>query len=125
VDTQRTPKRIVDADLPDKGTKIRLDLRTPSPRARLPTPVAAKAGPVSPYDGLRPDDREDPQNRRKPSIRLDKEPAVVVRQPDTALNLTPQNDQLMSNFSASSRHFDLNGKAKTARTKQNSPNIVY
>jgi hypothetical protein len=27
---------------------------------------------------------------------LDKEPAVVVRQPDPALHLTPQNDQLMS-----------------------------
>jgi hypothetical protein len=36
------------------------------------------------------------RNRRKPSIELDQEPAVVVRQPDPALNLTPQNDQLMS-----------------------------
>jgi hypothetical protein len=42
------------------------------------------------------DDREDLQNRRKPSIQLNKEPAVVVRQPDPALHLTPQNDQLMS-----------------------------
>jgi hypothetical protein len=38
----------------------------------------------------------DPQNRRKPSIYLDQEPAIVVRQPDPALHLTPQNDQLMS-----------------------------
>ena len=42
------------------------------------------------------DDREDLENRRKPSIQLNKEPAVAVRQPDPALHLTPQNDQLMS-----------------------------
>jgi hypothetical protein len=42
------------------------------------------------------DDREDLQNRRKPAIKLDKEPAVTVRQPDPALHLTPQNDQLMA-----------------------------
>ena len=42
------------------------------------------------------DDREDRQDRWKPSIQLDKEPAIVVREPDSALYLTPQNDQLMS-----------------------------
>src|ERR1035441_85309 len=45
-------------------------------------------------DSLRLDDREDLQNRRKPAIQLDKEPAVVVRQPDPAPHLAPQNDQL-------------------------------
>jgi hypothetical protein len=48
------------------------------------------------HERLRLDDREDLQNRRKPAIQLDKKPAVVVRQPDSALHLTPQNDQLMS-----------------------------
>jgi hypothetical protein len=41
------------------------------------------------------DDREDLQDRRKPSIQLDKEPAILVGEPDPALHLTPQNDQLM------------------------------
>jgi hypothetical protein len=41
------------------------------------------------------DDREDLQNRRKPSIWLNQEPAIIVRQPDPALHLTPQYDQLM------------------------------
>src|SRR5664279_1296913 len=68
----------------------------PSPRARLPTPITAKAGPMPTHERLRLDDREDLQNRRKPAIQLDKKPAVVVRQPDSALHLTPQNDQLMS-----------------------------
>jgi hypothetical protein len=48
------------------------------------------------HDRLGTDDREDLQDRRKPSIQLDKEPAIVVREPDPALHLTPQNDQLMS-----------------------------
>jgi hypothetical protein len=38
---------------------------------------------------------EDPHNQWKPAIQLDKEPAVVVRKPNAAVYLTPQNDQLM------------------------------
>ena len=73
-----------------------LDLRPPSQGARLPTPVAAKAGPMPTHERLGTDDREDLQDRRKPAIQMDKEPAIVVREPDPALHLTPQNDQLMS-----------------------------
>src|SRR5664280_1304528 len=86
----------VDARLPDQCTEVRLDLRPPSPRARLPTPITAKAGPMPTHERLRLDDREDLQNRRKPPIQLDQEPAIVVRQLDAALHLAPQNDQLMS-----------------------------
>jgi hypothetical protein len=42
------------------------------------------------------DDCDNLQDRREPSIQLDKKPAVVVPQPDPALNLTPQPDQLTS-----------------------------
>jgi hypothetical protein len=57
---------------------------------------------------------------------LDKKPAIFVCEPDPALHLTPQNDQLMSSaaFSASSRLFDLNGAAKTASTKHSSAIMV-
>jgi len=58
--------------------------------------VAAKAGTMPAHERLGPDDREDLQDRRKPSIQLDKEPAVFVRQAGPALHLTPQYDQLMS-----------------------------
>jgi hypothetical protein len=51
---------------------------------------------MPPHERLRTDDRENLQDRRKPSIQLDKEPAIVIRQPNPAMNLTPQNDQLMS-----------------------------
>src|SRR5450756_1014928 len=62
VDTRRTPKRILHAHLPDQRAEVRLDLRPPSPGARLPTPVATKAGTMSPHERLRLDDREDLQN---------------------------------------------------------------
>jgi hypothetical protein len=41
-------------------------------------------------------DREDLQDRWKPTIEPDKEQAIVVREPNAAVQLTPQNDQLMS-----------------------------
>src|SRR5450830_1129247 len=96
VDTRRAPKWILHAHLPDQRTEVCLDLRPPSPWARFPTPIVAKAGTMPPHERLRLDDREDLQNRRKPAIQLDKKPAVVVRQPDSAMHITPQNDQLMS-----------------------------
>jgi hypothetical protein len=48
------------------------------------------------HERLGLNDLDDLQNRRKPSIQLDKEPAIAVREPGAPLNLTPQNDQLMS-----------------------------
>jgi hypothetical protein len=50
---------------------------------------------MPPHEGLRTDDREDLQDRRKPAIQLDKE-AIVIRQPNPTMNFTPQNDQPMS-----------------------------
>jgi hypothetical protein len=46
VDTWRAPKRIFDAHPPDQCAQLRVDLRSPSPWARLPTPVPAKARPM-------------------------------------------------------------------------------
>src|SRR6202011_3585157 len=55
VDAWRAPKRIFDAHPPDQYAKLRVDLRSPSLWARLPTPVAAKAGPVPTHERLGPD----------------------------------------------------------------------
>jgi protein adenylyltransferase SelO-like protein len=87
--------RVLNAHPPDQCAEVRLGLRPPSPRTRLPTPVATEACTMPPHEGLRTDDREDLQDRRKPSIQLDKEPAIVIRQPNPATNITPQNDRLM------------------------------
>src|SRR6202165_3306589 len=96
VDAWRTPKRIFDAHPPDQYAQLRVDLRSPSQWARLQTPVAAKAGPMPTHECLGPDDCENLQDKRKPAIQLDKEPAIIVREPDATRQPTPHDIQLMS-----------------------------
>src|ERR1700720_1849270 len=42
------------------------------------------------------DNRENRQDRWKPAIQLDEEPTIVVREPDAATQVAPQDNQLMS-----------------------------
>src|ERR1700751_721481 len=58
VNTRCSPKRIFDAHPPDQRAQVRLDLRPPRRRARLPAPIMAKAGPVPTHERLGPDDCE-------------------------------------------------------------------
>jgi hypothetical protein len=44
------------------------------------------------HERLGPDDREDLQDRWKPAIQLDEEPAIIVREPDATMQLTPQDN---------------------------------
>jgi len=62
VDAWRTPKQIFDAHPADQYAQLRVDLRSPSLGARLPTPVTAKAGPVPTHERLGPDDCENLQD---------------------------------------------------------------
>jgi hypothetical protein len=48
------------------------------------------------HQRFRLENPHDLQDRRKPSIHLEEEPAIVVREPGPAGHLAPQNDQLMS-----------------------------
>jgi hypothetical protein len=48
------------------------------------------------HQRLGTDDRENLQDRRKPAIQLDKEPAIIGREPDATTQPTPQDHQLMS-----------------------------
>src|SRR6266481_6734218 len=96
VNAWRTPERILHAHPPDQRAQLRFDLRSPSQWERLPTPVAAKAGPVPTHECLGPDDCENLQDRRKPAIELDKKPAIMVREPDATRQPTPHDIQLMS-----------------------------
>jgi hypothetical protein len=77
------------------------------------------------YQRIGSNNHESRRDRRKPAIELNEEPAVVVSETSPALQVAPQDHQLMSErgFSASSRIFDLNGEAKTATTKHRSPII--
>ena len=56
------PKRILDAHPAGQSAQLRVDLRSPSLWARLPTPVAAKARSVPTHEGLGPDDCENLQD---------------------------------------------------------------
>src|ERR1700731_3660879 len=89
VNAWSAPKRILHAHPPDQRAQLRVDLRSPSQRARLPTPVAKKAGPVPTHERLGPDDRKALQDRRNPAVQLDKEPAVMVREPDVTMEPAP------------------------------------
>ena len=62
VNARRAPQRIFDAHPPDQYAQLRADPRSPSQWARLPTPVAAQAGPVPTYERLGPDDCENLQD---------------------------------------------------------------
>src|SRR5712672_1716184 len=48
------------------------------------------------HECLGPDDREDLQDRRKPAIKQNKEPAIIVRKPDATMEPAPHDIQLMS-----------------------------
>src|SRR6202158_5632143 len=96
VDARRAPKLVLRAHLPDQRAQFHLDPRAPSPRVRFPTPIATKAGPMPPHQRFRLDNRNDLQDRWKPSIHLDEEPVVVVGELGSAPHLAPQDDQLMS-----------------------------
>src|ERR1700716_4080032 len=96
VDARRPLKRILRAHLPDQRAHFRLDRRSPSPSTRFPTPIAAKAGPMPTYQRFGSNNHENRKDRRKPTIELNEGPAVVVRETSPALQLTPQDHQLMS-----------------------------
>jgi hypothetical protein len=56
-------------------------------------------------------------------VQLDQEPAIMVRQPDSTVQSPLQNHQLMSKRRVLSfkPQLDLNGEARTAKTKPRSP----
>jgi hypothetical protein len=48
------------------------------------------------HQGLGPDDRNGLEDRWKPSIQLDEEQTIAIREPDATAHLPPQYDQLTS-----------------------------
>ncbi len=53
-------------------------------------------GPMPTYQRFGSNNHENRKDRRKPAIELSEEPAVVVRETSPALQLTPQDHQLIS-----------------------------
>lgn len=94
--TRRTPKQVLDAHAPEQHAQLDLDLWSPTPSARLPMPITAKAGLMPTHKGVGPDDCEDLKDRPEPTIKLNEEPAIVVRKLGPAPHLAAQDDQLIS-----------------------------
>ena len=92
----RTPKQILNAHPPDQCPQIRIDLRPTSKRSRFPAPIAAKTGTMPAHQSLWANDRDGLEDRRKPTIELDEEQAIAVREVDATAHLALQHDQLMS-----------------------------
>jgi hypothetical protein len=113
-----TPKPIVNAHPPDQRPQFRMDLRSASRRTGFPAPVATKPSAMPAHKGLWPDDHHGLEDRRTPTIKLDEEQAIAVRELDATAYLAPEHGQLMPHaaFSASSRLLDL--KSEATRFKQ-------
>src|SRR5262249_27900929 len=88
--SRRTPKHILNAHLPDQCPQTRIDWWPASQVARFPTPIAAKARPMPSHQRLGPDGCHRLHEHWKPSIQLEEEQTIAVR--DLAL----QHDQLTS-----------------------------
>jgi hypothetical protein len=75
---------------------------------------------------LEADDRDGPQDRRKPPVQLDEEQAIGIRKLNATSYLTPQLGHLMPEpaFSAASRLFDLNGEAGKVSKKHSSASMA-
>ena len=58
--------------------------------------LLGRAGPMPTHEGLGADDRDGLEDRRKPSIQLDQEQAIAVRELDATAHPPPQHDHLMS-----------------------------
>src|SRR5260221_289737 len=95
--SRRTPPRhILNAHPSDQRSQTRIDLRPPSHGACFPAPIAAKTGTMPAHNSLRSDDRNGLEDRGKPTIQLDEEQAIAVREVDATAHLALQHDQLMS-----------------------------
>ena len=84
MDARRSPQRIVNTHPSDERAQVRVDLRPTSQGAGSPTPVPTEAGSVPSHEGLGANDCNGLEDCRKPSIQLDEEQAITIREPDTA-----------------------------------------
>src|SRR5260370_11504096 len=81
VDAPRAPQRVLDTHSPDQCAQLGVNPRPPSKRARLPTPVPTKAGPMPTNERLWTDYRDDLQNRRNATITLGEGYSTAMHNP--------------------------------------------
>src|SRR5205807_7656811 len=64
--------------------------------AGFPPPVPTEAGPMPTHESLGPYDRDGPEDRWEPSIQLDQEQAIPIRELNATAHPPLQHNQLMS-----------------------------
>jgi len=62
----------------DQRAQVRVDLWPASTGAGFPLPISAEADPMPAHEGLRADNRDGLEDRRKPSIQLDEKQTVTI-----------------------------------------------
>ena len=77
-----TPKQILNAHPSDQCPQIGRDLRPASQVSRFPAPITAKTSTMPAHERLGPDDRHGLEDRWKPTIQLNEEQAIAVRELD-------------------------------------------
>jgi len=96
MDARRSPQRIFRAHLSDQRAQIRGNLRSASNRAGFSPPVPAEPGPMPMHEGLGPDDGNGLEDRWKPSIQLDQEQVIPIRELNATAHPPLQHNQLMT-----------------------------
>ena len=91
-----TPKHILNAHLPDQCPQTRIDWWPGSQVPRLPAPIAAKARAMPSHQRLGSDGRHHLHDRWKPSIQLEEEQPIAVRELDPTAHLALKPNQLTS-----------------------------
>src|SRR5258707_2808220 len=95
--TARRPRRRISGAQPrDQCAQIGGDLGPASKGAGFPPPVPTEAGPMPTHESLGPDDRDGPEDRWEPSIQLDQEQAIPIRELNATAHPPLQHNQLMS-----------------------------
>ena len=95
MNARRTPQWVIQAHLSDQCALVCVNLRPASQGSGFPAPVPPEAGTMPTHNGFGPDDRDRLQDRWKPSIQLDEEPAIGICEFEATLHLPPQHGQLM------------------------------
>jgi hypothetical protein len=95
INVRCTPKSIVHAHPPDQRPQFRVDLRPTSRGAGFPPPVATKPSAMPAHKGLWPDNHHGLEDRQAPTIKLDEEQPIAVRELDPTAHPVLQHNQLL------------------------------
>ena len=113
---------IIAADVRRFSYLINTDQVFGTHRAGFPMPVPTEAGPMPTHEGLGPDDGDGLEDRWKPSIQLNQEQTIAVRELDATAH--PGAAAQSVDDGAPSRLFDLKREETNRAKKKQSSAII-